>query len=70
MAVPFLVVAAEMLYSCHYALTLHSEYVLHCSLRSQKRVFSVVLEIASAHWCPVDVYSGTEQDVNPACPRV
>jgi hypothetical protein len=57
------VVAEEVLDCGGDALLLHAADIPDCDAAGQEGIFAEVLEVASVHRCPVDVYTGAKENV-------
>ncbi len=58
MPVVFLIVSCVMLHRCHDPLTLNPLNVRDHHPARQVGIFTIVFEVATAHWRAIDIHSG------------
>ena len=58
MAVPLLIIEAEMLDTGSHAVALHTSHILYCQLAGQIGVFTHILKVAASQGCAVDIEAG------------
>src|SRR4051794_22988031 len=64
MAIELRVIADEMLNGCANALALNTFDVRHGDARSEKRVFTKILEVSSVHRRAVNIDPGRQQEMD------